>query len=414
MGELAIKGGEPVRKKPFRSWPVVGEEERRILLEVLESGKWWYGEKVREFEEKFARFQDARFGVTTTSGTTALEVALLSLGIGAGDEVIIPSYSFVATASAVLRVNAIPIFADVEEDTLNLSIDDLKDKISEKTRAIIPVHFAGLPCDMDALLDIAERYQLFIVEDACHAWGSKWRGKGVGALGNCGVFSFQMSKNITSGEGGIILTNDPALAETMRSYINCGRGKDSPWYEHYLLGSNLRLTEIQAGLLLAQFTRLEEHTHRRERNARILDETFGEMEGIKVIRRDERVTRRAYHIYVFLFEEEKWGVDRDTFIEALRAEGIPCHGGYPHPLYRNPLFQRKGKGPRYCPLSCPFYGKDIDYSSCVTPVAEKVCKRAVWIKHPLLLGEEEDMRDIIRAVEKVWENRKELSGLSLI
>jgi len=244
MEKLAIKGGRPIREKGFPAWPIFDAREEKAILEVLRSGKWWYGEKVAEFEREFAAFQDARYAVSCTNGTAGLEISLLSLGIGAGDEVIVPPYTFVATASAVLKVNAIPIFADIQLETGNIDPEDVEKKITDKTRAIIPVHFGGLPCDMDALGDIAQKHHLKIIEDACHSWGSKWKGKGTGAIGDCGVFSFQMSKNITAGEGGIILTDNEGIADTAKSYTNCGRGKDKPWYEHYLLGGNYRMTEF--------------------------------------------------------------------------------------------------------------------------------------------------------------------------
>ncbi|HQE25347.1 MAG TPA: DegT/DnrJ/EryC1/StrS family aminotransferase [Candidatus Atribacteria bacterium] len=411
MGKLAINRGNPVRDikaKPWSTWPVTGEEERRNLLEVFESGKWWYGEKVKEFEEEFASFQDAEYGVSCTNGTAALEIGLLSLGIGAGDEVIVPPYTFIATASSVLRVNAIPIFADISLETGNLDPVDVEKKITEQTKAIIPVHFAGLPCDMDALKEIAKKYNLKIIEDACHSWGSKWNGKGTGALGDCGAFSFQMSKNITSGEGGILLTDDEEIAERARSYSNCGRGEECHWYEHFLLGGNLRMTELQAAILLGQLTRLEKQTAKREERAKYLDENLKNIPGIKTIPRDKRVTRRSYHLYMFRFIEEEWGMKREKFVEAVCREGVPISIGYPVPLYQNPLFQEKGIGPEYCPVSCPYYGKEVNYSEVYCPNTEKLCQQAVWIAHPVLLAEKEDMQDIVSAIEKVWENREEI------
>ena len=416
MNALAILGGNPVRdvrKNPWPSWPVFGDKERKNLLKVFESGKWWYGERVKEFEEKFARFQDAQYGVSCTNGTAALEIGLLACGIGAGDEVIVPPYTFVATASAVLKVNAIPVFADIQLETFNLDPIDTEKKITRRTKAIIPVHFAGLPVDMDAFNRLSKKYKVKIIEDACHSWGSKWKGKGTGAIGECGAFSFQMSKNITSGEGGILLTDKEKLADTARSYSNVGRGKNSPWYEHYLPGDNLRMTELQAAILLGQLTRLEKQTLKREENARILDEKLKSFPGIAIVPTDKRVTRRSYHIYIFRFLENIWEIKRESFVEAMNAEGIPVSTGYPHPLYKNPLFQRKGTGPEYCPVSCHYYGKIIDYSSVICPNAEKICKQAIWISHPVLLAGKKEMEDIVNAIEKVWENRKKI-GLSFL
>ncbi|HID96065.1 MAG TPA: DegT/DnrJ/EryC1/StrS family aminotransferase [Candidatus Latescibacteria bacterium] len=409
MGRLAINGGEKVRERAFPSWPVYDEREREALNEVLESGKWWYGEKVREFEEKFAAYQDANYGITTTNGTVALEISLISAGVGAGYEVIIPSYTFVATATAVLKANAVPVFVDIEPETFNIDPDKIEEAITDRTRAIIPVHFGGLPVDMDEITAIARSHGLLIIEDAAHAWGSRWKGRGVGAIGDLGIFSFQMSKNITAGEGGIILTNDEELADTCRSYTNCGRGKEKPWYEHYLLGGNYRMTEFQAAILLAQLTRLDEQVAIREENARRLDQGLSGLRGISVVRRDPRVTRRSYHLYCFRYHAEQLdGVPRARFIEAMNAEGIPCYTGYPHPVYKNPLFTRKGSGPRYCPVSCPYYGGDMDYTEVSCPVAERVCQEAVWLKQFVLLGTKEDMDDIIKAAEKVIENIDEL------
>jgi len=409
VAKLAINGGKKIREKGFPDWPIIGKEERENLLGVFESGKWWYGEKVKEFEEKFAKFQDAKFGITCTNGTAALEISLVSCGIGAGDEVIVPPYTFIATASSVLKVNAIPVFADIDLDTSNIDPVDVERKITKRTKAIIPVHFGGLPCDMDTLNSIAKKYNLRIIEDACHSWGSKWKNKGTGALGDCGAFSLQMSKNITSGEGGIILTDNEELAEDARSYSNCGRGKGKNFYEHFLLGSNYRMTELQAAILLGQLTRLEKQTIKREANAKYLDENLKDIPGISLIKRDKRVTRRSYHMYIFRFLKEKWnGVTREKFLKALNAEGIPAWAGYPIPLYKNPLFLRKGKGPQFCPVSCPYYGKEIDYTQVFCPNTEKMCEEAVWIPHPVLLAEKEDMRDIINAIEKIYKNKEEL------
>jgi len=409
MGELAVNGGEKLRTRPFPSWPMHDQREKEALNEVLESGKWWYGEKVKQFEEAFAAYQDAKYGITTTNGTAALEIALIAAGVGAGDEVIVPPYTFVATATAVLKANAIPVFVDIQPDTFNIDPQRIKEAITEKTKAIVPVHFAGLPADMDEITAIARQHNLTVIEDAAHAWGSRWRDRGVGAIGDLGGFSFQMSKNITAGEGGIILTNSEELADTCRSYSNCGRGKDKPWYEHYLLGGNYRMTEFQAAILLAQLTRLDEQVTRRQENARKLDQALSDFPGIEPLKNNPQVWRRSYHLYCFRYlPEQLRGVSRDRFIQALNAEGIPCSGGYPHPLYKNPLFQRKGYGPQFCPLSCPYYGKRVDYAQTHCPVAEKICEQAVWLTHNLLLGTQEDMNDIIRAIEKIVDNIDEL------
>jgi len=400
-GKLAICGGEPTRSGQWPSWPVHDAREREALIEVLESGAWWYGERVRAFEEQFAAFQDARFGVTCVNGTAALELALIGCGVGAGHEVIVPPYTFIATATAVLRANAVPVFVDIDLETLNIDAGQIEAAVTDKTAAIMPVHFAGLPADMDRIVDIARRHGLKVIEDSAHGWGSQWRGKGCGALGDAGGFSFQHSKNITAGEGGIVLTDDEALAATIRSLSNCGRGQDSPWYEHYITGGNFRMTEFQAALLLVQLSRLEEQTERRARNAAVLNEGLAGIEGLYTLREDPRATRRSYHLYGMRVVAEELGCSRERFIEALRAEGVPCGAGYPHPLYRNPLFQRQGAGPRYCPLSCPYYGREMDYTQLDLPNAEAACRQVVWLRQAMLLAGEDDMHAIVAAVRKV-------------
>lgn len=408
MGKLAVNGGEKTCDYQWPGWPVWGDEEREGLNGVLESGQWWYGEKVREFEAKFAEFQGAAFGVTSSSGTTALEVALLALGVGAGDEVIVPPYTFIATASAALRLDAIPVFADIQPHTLCIDPDDVERRITDRTKAIIPVHLAGYVADMDRLNEIAARRGLFVVEDACHAWGSEWKGKGVGALGRCGVFSFQVSKNITSGEGGIILTDDETIADTCRSQTNCGRAKDGAWYSHLLAGSNLRITEFQAAILLAQLTRLESQTLKRQASGEILNDGLRSIPGITVIENDPRITRRGYHLYPFRLDTAGFGVSKERFVEALQAEGVPTLQGYTTPLYTNPVFRTNTETPESCPPSCPYHGRKIDYNSVHCPVCEQVCGDTCWLPQSVLLADEPAIRSIVDAVRKIVENVEEL------
>ncbi|NLO74476.1 MAG: DegT/DnrJ/EryC1/StrS family aminotransferase [candidate division WS1 bacterium] len=411
MGKLAIRGGAPLRTEPYPSWPVFDETEIQAVTEVLRSGKWWYGEKVREFEAAYAAFQDAQYGVTCTNGTAALEIAYLACGLGAGDEVIVPAYTFIATASSLLRVNAIPIFADLELDTGNLDPADVEAKITDRTKAIVPVHFGGYIADMDAFRALAKKHNLHLIEDACHSWGGKWQGKGTGALGDCGVFSFQMSKNITSGEGGILVSDNEEIAELARSYSNVGRATNDQFYRHFLPGGNLRMTEMQAALLLVQLSRLEEQTLRREANAEYLNRALAGIPGIALQRPEPRITRRAYHMYIFRFLPEQWpGVSRERFLEAVCAEGGTAWAGYPIPLYQNPVFQRQGTGPENCPLSCPFYGKEMDYTQVHLPRTEQLCAEACWVPHATLLAEEADMQDLADIIAKVWENQVELAS----
>jgi dTDP-4-amino-4,6-dideoxygalactose transaminase len=405
--KLAINGGPKSCDIQWPSWPIWDEAEREALVGVLDSGKWWYGERVAEFEQRFAEFQNAKHGVTSTSGSTALECGLLALGIEAGDEVIVPPYTFMATVGAVVKVNGVPVFADLDGDTLCLDPDDVERKITPKTRGIVPVHLAGYVADMDRLGAIAKAHDLFLLEDACHSWGSQWNGKGTGSLGDCGVFSFQYSKNITGAEGGILLTDDDGVAERVRSYTNCGRVDGKPWYYHENVGGNLRLTEFQAAVLLAQLGRLEEQTVTREKNAKVLDAGLGQISGLVMMKPEPRMTRRAYHLYTLRVDPDTIGMTRAQFVDALTAEGVPATAGYTMPLYKFDFF-KQGEAPtqRGC---APYYAQDVDYAGVSCPVCEAVCDTTVWLKHPMLLADADAMHEIVRAVQKVVENSGELT-----
>jgi dTDP-4-amino-4,6-dideoxygalactose transaminase len=425
--KLASLGGGPVRTKPFPSWPVFDEREERALLDVLHSGKWWrfsYGEgielkepgegeprgKVAEFQDAFARRQGARYGIACANGTAAIEIALKALGIGPGDEVIVPPYTFIATASAVLQVNAVPIFADIDAITYNLSPSGFRAAITSRTKAVIPVHFAGQSADMDAILAIARKHGLFVVEDAAHAPGGTWKGQGLGSLGDAGTFSFQASKNMTAGEGGLIATNNSDVAEMCESYLWAGRKVGRPWYEHYRLGWNYRLTEFQAAVLLAQLSRLDQQIVRRDENARYLNNELRQIPGIRPLELLPGADVPAWHIYVVRFHEEEFGIPRSLFLDALAKEGIECFGGYEHPLYRNPMFLKQDFYPRGCPVRCGHYNEPLDYAAFEQkcPNAERACREAVWLPHRLLLGSRADTRDIVDAIAKVYNGRKEL------
>ncbi len=424
MSDLALLGGTPVRSRPYPSWPVFDQEEERLLVEVLRSGKWWrfsYAEgvemkepepgqarsKVVEFQEAFAKQQQARYGIACANGTAAIEIALKALGVGPGDEVIVPAYTFIATASAVLMVNAVPIFVDIEPDTFNIDARRVEEAITSRTKAIIPVHFAGQSADMDALLGIAHRHHLRVVEDAAHGHGAMWRDKGLGSIGDAGTFSFQASKNMTAGEGGLIITNDRELTLRCESYLWAGREVGRPWYEHHRLGWNYRITEFQAAILLAQLKRLPDQNARRRENAQYLSARLAKLPGIQPLAVRPFATRHSFHIYIFRFCEEEFGIPRGLFLQTLEKEGIPCVGGYAHPLYRNPMFLNKDFYPHGCPLTCGHYDLDLDYASfeAKCPVAEKACREAVWLEHRLLLGDRTDMDDIATAVEKICDHR---------
>jgi dTDP-4-amino-4,6-dideoxygalactose transaminase len=400
MSELAVHGGKPVRCAPFPAWPVWDEREETALLEVLHSGQWGIpaGDGVVErFEQVFAAAQQARFGRAVFNGTMALETALRALDIGFGDEVIVPAYTFIATASACLLVGAIPVFVDIDPDTYNLDPTLIDAAVTERTRAVIPVHIGGLPADMDAVMAVARRHNLYVIEDACQAHAAVWKGRRVGAIGDLGCFSFQSSKNINAGEGGIILSDNEALAERCWSIRNCGRTREGKWYQHELLGGNFRITAWQAAVLLAQLTRFEDLARCREENGLYLAECLRQVGGLQPLKRDERVTQHGYHLLISRFDSAAFhGLSRQAFLEALQAEGIPCSEGY-QPLYRMKAVQ---DGTQRLLRFTGGSDKSFPLPSC--PVTECACNsEAVWFTQNMLLGSHDDMDDIAAAVQKV-------------
>jgi dTDP-4-amino-4,6-dideoxygalactose transaminase len=409
LGRLAINGGNKVRTRPFPRWPVWDESDCQGLVDVCNSGQWWSvgGTKVREFEEKFAAFQDCKHGVCVPNGTLALVVALKAIGVGYGDEVIVTPYTFIASASSILQANAVPVFVDIDPDTYNIDPTKIEAAITEKTKAVMVVHIAGLPADMDAIMDIARRHDLRVIEDCAQAHAAEWRGRKVGSFGDAGAFSFQASKNLTAGEGGIVVTNDEEVGNNAWSFHNVGRVKEGRWYDHPVMGSNFRMTEFQASILLTQMRKLKAETARRNENALYLAEKLSAIDAIKPLVRDKCVTTHAYHLFIFRYQEEVVGVPRTKFIEALAAEGIPCSSGY-EPLYRSGMFAVDAKS---CPVGCPYYGKEVSYSDMRLPNVERACdSESVWLFQSMFLGDKSDMDDIAIAVEKVISCAGELKG----
>lgn len=406
MSDLAVLGGAPVRSKTFPAWPVVNDADEQALMSVLKSGKWGrhQGNRTELFEQRFAGYQGARFGIGVVNGSVAIRLALHAAGIKPGDEVIVPAYTFFSTASAVVEVNAVPIFVDISPDTYCLDPKTLEDAISSKTRAVIPVHFAGQAAAMHEIMEIANRYGLVVIEDAAHAHGAEYQGRRLGSIGEMSTFSFQASKNLTSGEGGIILTSDEKLDRLCRSLHTCGRFPDSAWYEHHLLGGNYRMNEFQAALLGAQMDRLEEQVEVRESNGLFLNHELSKIPGIRPMLRGFGESRHSYHLYIFRYDANTFhGLPRDKFLDALKAEGIPCSSGYDRPLNRQPVFLNHAFGPYTCRTA-----EYPDYAQVALPVSERACQEACWLAHSVLLGEPSDVLDIVEAVNKIYQHHLEL------
>ena len=404
---LALFGGKPVRTRPFPAWPVFGVEEETRLLQTLRSGKWGKlnGDEVAAFERRFAAKHGCKHGIAVVNGTVSLRIALMAAGIRAEEEVIVPPYTFLATATAVVEANAVPIFADVDLKTFNLDPAAVEAAITPRTRAIIPVHMGGQPADMDAFMAIARKHKLIVIEDAAHAHAASYQGRPAGSLGHMGSFSFQSTKNLTSGEGGIVVTSDDKLAEACRSIHNCGRIPGGLWYEHHVMAGNYRLGEFQGAVLNAQLQRLEEQTATRDRNGQYLAAKLSRIPGILPQQRRAACTRHSYHLFLLRIDAPAFGAPRAAILKAIAAEGIPICGGYAVPLYRQPLFRNKAFGP-YLPGAAA----KLDYGAVRCPNCELICaEQGAWLEQSLLLGSRSDMDDIARAFEKVYVNRSALT-----
>jgi dTDP-4-amino-4,6-dideoxygalactose transaminase len=413
MSELAITGGPAAAADlddRAGAWPRGSDTQAEAaLLDVLRSGRWGRLHRdshAERFERAFAAYQDARHGVAVANGTVSLQLILRALDVGIGDEVIVPALTFIATASAVAEVGAVPIFADVDAETLTIDPESVAAAITPRTRAIIGVHYGGMPIDFDRLLPLASQHGLHLIEDAAHAQGSAWRGRPVGAIGAFGSFSFQESKALPSGEGGIILTNDDALAERARLLHNIGRRTDRPGYLHYALASNYRLSELQAALLLTQFARLPEEVEARDAFGRLLDAGLAETGVLLPQRRDERVTRRGYYFAIYRYQQDALdGIPRDAFLTALRAEGVPASLAYGMPVYRYAAFSPEAL------RSSPLRGLEHvpAYHQLHLPVTERISRQEqVTIPHQILLAGPEGARQIVDAVTKIAERRDDL------
>lgn len=407
--KLALLGGQPVRRRPFTSWPIFGKPEEQRLLRTLRSGKWGrlHGKQVVEFEKRFAEMHGCKHAIAVVNGTVSLRISLLAAGIRAEDEVIVPPYTFVSTATAVIESNAIPVFADIDLDTFNIDPKAIEAAITPRTRAIIPVHFAGQIADMDAIRKIARKHKLIVIEDAAHTHGALYRDEPAGSMGDTGSFSFQSSKNLTSGEGGLITTNDDTLAAACRSIHSCGRVEGGIWYEHHVIAGNYRLGEFQGAILNAQLTRLKSQTLRRDRNGQYLAKKLSALAGLYPQKRPKEIARHSYHLFMLRLVSGEFGASRDTVVKALRAEGIPCSSGYGISLPAQPLFRNKAFGPYLENAS-----RSLDFSKVRVPNSDLLCReQCIWLEQNLFLGSREDMDDIARAFQKIHEHRDALARL---
>jgi|TARA_B110000495_G_scaffold170940_1_gene158941 perosamine synthetase len=409
MEKLAIFGGPKTREAPFPRHPIIGDNEKKQVLEVLESGNlstfiasqgeyFLGGKKIKEFEKKFSEVIGTKFAVAFNSATSALHAAIVATGVQPEHEVIVPPYTFTSTATSVLMHNAIPIFSDVKEDTFCLDPKKLDKVKSSLTQAIIPVHLFGHPCDMDEIMEFAKKNKLKVIEDCAQSPGGIYKGKKVGTIGHCGIFSFQETKNIMTGEGGMLVTNDDEIAKYAQMMRNHGEvissEQKSRSYKAEILGWGYRMTELEASIGIAQIEKLEELNNERIRLAKRLTEKINAIDGLMHTTYEH--VKNVYYVYAFTFNEEKIGISREEFCKAVNAEGIPIAGGYVKPLYLNPIYQEK------TPYAFKNYQGNAKYDKGICPIAENLFEeKLVLIPVVRPPSTDSDIDDIINAINKV-------------
>ena len=394
----AILGGAPTCSTSYPSWPVWDRNERTRLLDTLDTGGWWQGDGnvAAAFAQNFATYHSARFGLAMTNGTHTIEAALIACDIGEGDEVLVPGITFVASASAVLAVNAVPVLVDIDPETLCIDPVAAEAAITERTRAIIAVHVAGAAADLDALVDLCARRGLRLIEDCAHAHGTFWRGRGVGSWGDFGSFSMQRSKLMTAGEGGVLICNDEELRDKAWAYADCGRVQGEWFYHHATAGTNLRMTEWQGASLQAQLDRFPEQNRVRNANAVALIEALEQIPGIRGQRRDPRMDTQGNYCFVFHYDKAEFAdLPLRAFESALAAEGVPMGVSYPS-LNELAVFRHHNFSPRLR-ANAP----TIAYLDLQLPNAETAAASTVWLQHRLLLAERNDVLDVACAIAKV-------------
>ena len=414
MSELAILGGPKTRKEPYPAWPVWDQRDIDAVTEVIKSGRWgghpYPGPKTAELAKKFAEMQGGEYAVPMANGTVTMEVALRAAEIGWGDEVIVPAYTFQATASAPMAAGAIPVIVDVDPNNYCIDPREMEKAITPKTKAVIPVHLGSSMADMDAIMALAEKHNLIVIEDCAHAHGAKWNGRGAGTIGHFGSFSLQSSKTLTTGEGGILLCRTPELAAKAASIIDCGRphalgGGAEDDSQEYQVGGNFRLSEIAAALALVGIERFPAQAKEREAMAEYMDEALSEIPGIRLLKRDPRHTTRSFYRYIFAIHPDEFGMEHDLLCGALDAEGIEAWIGY-EAMNNYTLFQPQ-KSKLAVPTAFPEY---FDFKNMKLPTAERACQHeAVWLDENIFRAGQKGVDDAVAAIEKIQRNAGELS-----
>lgn len=414
--KLAINGGEKTRTNEFPKHPVITEKDKKAVLDVLNSGNistfiassgknFLGGKKINELEEAFCDYFNVKYAVAMNSATSCLHAAIIACGIKAGDEVIVPPYTFTSTATCALMHNAIPVFVDVDPDTFCIDPVEVEKAITPKTKAIIPVHLFGYPAEMEQIKEIAKKHNLKVIEDCAQAPGGKYNDKLLGTMGDVGVFSLTESKTITSGEGGVAITNDEEIAKILQMVRNHGEmiiASEKRTYKSNFVGFCYRMTEMAAALGKSQFSRLDQLNQTRIELANYLYEQLKDIPGFvkpKILPQHKHV----YYLMAFKYDEEKSGIPRKLFVEALNAEGIPTGAGYVAPLYLTPIYHENK------PFTYNYFGEDIRYDKGICPITERLHEKELitfqFVRTP---AAKEDMADVVKAIKKIIKNKEEL------
>jgi dTDP-4-amino-4,6-dideoxygalactose transaminase len=412
MSKLAALGGSPIRSEPYPRWPVHDERDVEAVTRVIRSGYWggypYPGPETAAFLKGFLDMQGGDYAIACVNGTVTMEIALRAAGIGWGDEVIVPAYTFQATAAAPMAAGAIPVIVDIDPETYCLDPHAVEAAITGRTRAIIPVHLGAQMADMDAIMDLAEEHELVVVEDCAHAHGARWRGQGAGTIGHFGSFSLQSTKILTAGEGGVLICRTAELAQRAAGIANCGRshapGGGPEGGNQFTMGGNYRMTELQAALGRVGLERFPEQARQREEMAAYADEAFSEVPGMRVLRRGPRHTTRSFYRYILALDPETFGLEHDRVCYALEAEGIPCEAGY-EAMHRYELFQ---PGLSRLPVPSAFPER-FRFDQMHFPEAERASEReAVWLDESVFRAGRQGVDDAVAALQKIYDQREEL------
>ena len=415
-GIPAILGGQKIHSGGWPEWPQWKSSYDESLLKVMKSGVWSRAEVVNEFEKKWAETIGSKRCLSVVNGTNALVTAVAQNDIGAGDEVIVTPYTWISTVQSILLAGAMPVFADIDPETYQIDPAKIEQKITPRTRAILPVHILGMPADMEQIMVIAKKHNLIVIEDACQAWLAEINNKKVGTFGQSGCFSFQNSKHLPLGEGGAVVSDDEAFIDRCYSYHNVGFAYGTViggvGAGSVMLGTKLRLTEYQAAIGLAQIGVLDEQTTIRNENAKYLRDQIKGIPGIKPYKLYKNVTRAAFHMFCFRYDEKAFkGLPRDKFLKALSAEGVPNLSGYAPFLNKQPYlehaFSTKNFRKMYSPDQLDF-NKFREENEC--PENDKLCMESVWLQQNILLAEKSDLDDIADAIDRIRKNAEQIKN----